>query len=413
MSGSFDYVIGGAGILGLSIARSILRAAAGTKVALLEKEPTLGRHGSGRNSGVLHSGIYYPESSLKAKLCAEGARALGMYCDERKLPIQRVGKVILPVRVEDDPTLDLLLSRAANNGARARRIDAGELREIEPLAHTITGRAIHVPDCAVVDSVAILEALAEELTSGGARILFGHELRSADVQGGRLFCQNGQALRFGHFVNAAGLHADEVARLFGVGAQYAILPFKGLYYDLAPELESRIRGLIYPVPDLRLPFLGVHLTKSVNGHVYLGPNALPALGRENYAGLEGVDVEEGVAILARNARQYFKNEQGFRQLVHEELRRLRKSAFAEAAQALVPEVRPEALTRSKKVGIRAQLFDKVQERLVMDFLVERGPRSTHILNAVSPGFTCGPSFARHVVATYLDMQAPSVEATNV
>jgi L-2-hydroxyglutarate oxidase len=398
---SFDYVIAGAGILGLSIAREIVAAAPGAKVAILEKEESLGKHGSGRNSGVLHSGIYYPEASLKAKLCADGAARLGRYCDERGLPIVRMGKVILPGRAEDDDTLDLLLTRAERNGATARALDAAALKTIEPLAHTITGRALHVPSAAVVDSVAILHSLAEELVAAGGKVLFGHRVAAINVAEGSAVCTNGSRLGFGHFINAAGLHADKVAHLFGVGLDYAIMPFKGTYYDLDSALEGQIHGLIYPVPDLGLPFLGVHLTKSVGGHVYLGPNALPALGRENYQGLSGVELGESVAIMGRNARQYWRNEQGFRRLVHEEVGRLSKAAFVRAANALVPEIRAEHLKRSEKVGIRAQLYDKKNQNLVMDFLVHEGEKSTHVLNAVSPGFTCAPSFAAYVAREYL------------
>jgi L-2-hydroxyglutarate oxidase LhgO len=408
MNDQFDYVIAGAGILGLSIAREILAAAPTAKLAILEKEGALGKHGSGRNSGVLHSGIYYPEASLKAKLCADGAARLALYCDERKLPIARVGKVILPVREEDDETLDLLLARARANGAKAHALDAAGLKAIEPLAHTITGRAVHVPGCSVVDSVAILNSLAEELSAAGVKILFGHRVAAANAEEGRAICANGSRIDFGHFINAAGLHADRVAHLFGVGLEFSIMPFKGTYYDLDPALEGLIRGLIYPVPDLRLPFLGVHLTKSVNGHVYLGPNALPALGRENYQGLSGVEFVEGMAIMSRNARQYWKNEQGFRRLVHEEVKRLSKAAFVRAANALVPEVRAEQIKRSQKVGIRAQLYDTKEQKLVMDFLVHEGPKSTHVLNAVSPGFTCGPSFGAYVVRQHLRLnQSPA------
>jgi L-2-hydroxyglutarate oxidase len=401
MTAPFDFVIAGAGILGLSIAREILAAAPGAKLAVLEKEETLGKHGSGRNSGVLHSGIYYPEASLKAKLCAEGAARLARYCDERGLPIVRLGKVILPVRAEDDDTLDLLLGRAERNGAKASALDAAALKAIEPLAHTVTGRAVHVPGASVVDSVAILNSLARELVGAGGKVLFGHRLAAANAAEGSAICANGSRLSYGHFINAAGLHADKVAHLFGVGLDYAIMPFKGTYYDLDPVLAGRIRGLIYPVPDLRLPFLGVHLTKSVGGHVYLGPNALPALGRENYEGLSGVELGEGMAILSRNARHYRKNEQGFRRLVHQEVGRLSKAAFVRAANALVPEIRAEHLKRSEKVGIRAQLYDKKNRNLVMDFLVHAGEKSTHVLNAISPGFTCGPSFAAYVAREYL------------
>jgi L-2-hydroxyglutarate oxidase LhgO len=391
---TYDTVIVGGGIMGLSLARELKRRDAGQRIAVLEKETSLGRHASGRNSGVLHSGIYYPSGSLKATLCADGARRMAAYCRERNLPLAAMGKVILPTRAADDPQIDLLVERARANGARAELIDELTLRELEPEARSATGRALFSPDTAVVDSKKVLAALSDELTQAGVDIQLGQRLESA--KNGALTV-NGTTLSYGLLINAAGLHADVIARSSGVGERYVILPFKGIYYRLLPSAPFEIRRLIYPVPDLRVPFLGVHFTRSVTGEVHLGPTAVPAFGRENYRGWAGVEAADAGRIVTTLARQYVSNKQGFRTFVHEEAGRFLKPLFVNAARALVPRLRSRDLATSEKVGIRAQLFDKERQELVMDFVLERGERSLHVLNAVSPGFTSAFSFASYAL----------------
>lgn len=390
-----DLLIVGAGVVGLSVAREWKRRHPESRIVILEKEPGPGYHASGRNSGVLHSGVYYASDSLKAKVCAEGAQEMADYCEERGLPIRKVGKVILPVLPGDDAQLETLRQRARDNGATVQWIDASELAQIEPFARSATGNALYVPDVRVLDPKAVVARLAQDLTEAGVEIRFGEEVTGVDLAR-RSARTRGGSLSFGHLVNAAGLHADRLARACGVGQRYTILPFKGLYYQLSPDADLRINGLIYPVPDLRYPFLGVHFTPKVDGGVFVGPTALPALGRENYRGLTGMKLGESGRILWHLAGQYWKNPQGFRGLVHLEGRKVFRSYFALAARQLVPALKTRDLLASEKVGIRAQLFDLESERLVMDFLLEKGEHSTHVLNAISPAFTSAFSFSRMV-----------------
>jgi L-2-hydroxyglutarate oxidase len=373
---TYDTIIIGGGIVGLAIARELLSRDPKGRIAIFEKEPELGKHASGRNSGVLHSGIYYPPASLKGRLCTEGSRLMREYCDERKLPIARIGKVVVPTNDGDDTQLNVLLERARSNGATAEIVD--DAREFEPEARG--GRALFVPETSVIDPKRILASVADELRAGGVEFVFNREVTEIDRG------------TYGFLVNAAGLHADRIARPFGVGERYTILPFRGRYYKLAAPFV--IRRLIYPVPDLRVPFLGVHFTNAVDGTTYIGPTAMPALGRENYSGLHGIRIGDAASIATTIVRQYASNKQGFRTLLHEEAGRLLKRNFAAAARALVPRIETQHLKPSTKAGIRAQLFDRVKNELVMDFVVERGERSLHILNAVSPGFTTAFSFAR-------------------
>jgi L-2-hydroxyglutarate oxidase LhgO len=396
MARTVDFAIIGAGIVGLAIARELKLRYPNSKIVILEKESSLGKHASGRNSGVLHSGIYYAEGSLKAKVCAQGSREMAAYCDEYQLPISRLGKVIIPLREGDEAQLNLLYNRAKNNGARVEMLDEKQLREIEPDAYSLTGQALYSPDTAVVDSKAILNHLADSLRNQGVEILFGYEFGQLGADG-TSFSANGETIHFGHLFNTAGLYADSVAKAFDIGKKYTILPFKGLYYKLSESSGIKINGLIYPVPDLKVPFLGVHFTKKLNNEVYLGPTAIPALGRENYSGLAGLNFSDVGSILLSICQQYANNKQGFRQLVHEESPRLFKKYFALAATKLVPTVKPEHLLKSDYVGIRAQLLDQEKQELVMDFVMESGKNSTHILNAVSPAFTSAFSFSRLVL----------------
>jgi L-2-hydroxyglutarate oxidase LhgO len=400
--GSADFVIVGAGIVGLALARELKSRHPAARIVVLEKEAAVGEHASGRNSGVLHSGVYYAAGSLKGALCAQGARELAAYCTEHRLPIARAGKVVVPTCAAEDAVLDMLRDRARHNGARAELVDAHQLNELEPDARSATGRALHVPDTAVVDPKAMLRHLARALAAAGVDIVLGQRVEEIDPGRGWLRAggpggAGGLEVHYGHLFNAAGLQADRVARACGAGERYAMLPFKGLYYRLLPESGMRIGGLIYPVPDLQVPFLGVHVTKEIDGTVLVGPTAVPALGREHYRGVQGIHAVEAVGILLRLGELYARDAQGFRRFAHTEALRFLKTRFVVAARALLPRLRPEHLTRSPKVGIRAQLLDRIAHRLVMDFVVEPGERSTHVLNAVSPAFTSAFPFARLVL----------------
>jgi L-2-hydroxyglutarate oxidase LhgO len=395
---SVDFVIIGAGVVGLTIALEIKRRAPTASVLVLEKEPTPGRHSSGRNSGVLHSGIYYPPASLKARLCGEGAREWADYCTARGLFLNPIGKLLVPTRVEDAAQLDLLEERARINGVDAERLGPAELKRAEPEARSATGEALFVRSTAVIDPKQVMVAIADDAREAGIELLCGGTLGAIDVAG-RALEWSGAKIGFGHVVNTAGLHADTVAHAFGVGGSYTMLPFKGIYWKLDPAAGIRVNHLIYPVPDLRVPFLGIHTTTARDGTVTLGPTAIPAFGRESYRGLDDIGAGEGARIAAELATLFLAGKEGFRRLAWQEGQRAFRPAFARAARALLPRLRPEHLLPSAKVGMRAQLLDKRSGALVNDFLVETGPTSTHVLNAVSPAFTSALPFARFVCDT--------------
>lgn len=396
-----DFLVIGAGVVGLAIARELKTRYPDQSVLVLEKEVSPAKHSSGRNSGVLHSGIYYSPDSLKAKVCVRGSIEMAEFCRENGLTCHGIGKVLVPVRAEDGPQLDLLAERAQANGVRAEYLDQQQLAELEPETRSATGKALFVPATAVVNPKAVMAALVEDLERKGVEVRCGAELISVDPIGKRAQLSSA-CIPYGHAFNAAGLHADRIAHLFNMGRRYTLLPFKGLYWRLDPGAGFQIRHLIYPVPDLRVPFLGVHTTTNADGKIYIGPTAVPAFGRENYRGIQGVSGDELVRIGSLLGRQFYHGHDGFRQLAWQEGRRYFKPWFAQAAQALLPRLKAEHLQPSDKVGIRAQMLDRKTSRLVTDFVIERGQGSTHVLNAISPAFTSAFPFARLVLDQFME-----------
>ena len=389
-----EILVVGGGIVGLTLARELVARGRGD-VVVLEKEPDLGRHASGRNSGVLHAGIYYAPDSAKARTCLAGNRLMRAYCREKGLPLLEAGKVIVAREEAELPTLEELHRRATANGARVAFVDEQELAEIEPMART-AGKALHSLDTAAVDPKAVLRSLRADLEAAGVRIVTGCRfvaLAAPDVAETTL-----GRVRFGRLVNAAGAHCDEVARAFGVGRHYRLIPFKGIYRKLRPGAVFPVNGNIYPVPDVRNPFLGVHFSRSAVGDVYVGPTAIPALGRENYGLLRGAD-REALSILAWDAALFARNP-GFRSVALSEPRKYLPAAFHRDAARLVRAYDPRLFDRADKVGIRPQLVDWRTKTLVMDFLVEAKDGSVHVLNPISPAFTSSMELARDIVARH-------------
>jgi len=387
-----EILVVGGGIVGLTVARELVLAGKGD-VVVLEKEPELGRHASGRNSGVLHAGIYYAPDSAKARTCLAGNRLMRAYCREKGLPLLEAGKVIVARDEAELPALEELHRRATANGARVRFVDEQELGSIEPMARTV-GKAIHSLDTASVDPKAVLRSLRADLEASGAvRFVTGCAFTglagpdTAETTLGRI--------RFGRLLNAAGAHCDVVARAFGVAVHHRLIPFKGIYRKLRAGATFPVNGNIYPVPDIRNPFLGVHFTRSVHGDVYLGPTAIPALGRENYGLLRGAGLE-AFRILASDATLFVSNPK-FRNVALTEPRKYLPGYFHRDAARLVKRYDPALFERADKVGIRPQLVDWRTKELVMDFLVEARDASVHVLNPISPAFTSSMELARTIV----------------
>lgn len=395
MPETFDYIVVGGGIVGLTVARELRKRHPAASIALLEKEPELGRHASGRNSGVLHSGIYYDSRTLKARVCAEGARRMKIFAAEHGINCQHSGKVIVATSPQDLPVVDRLLKNAQENNIRAERLDERGVREIEPHAG-VYQQGIHCPDTAVIDSKAVLSKLQELLSAEAVKISLSAPVTFIDVAARKVSTPAGD-FGYGYLFNCAGASADKVAKYFGVGDAYTLLPFKGVYFKLRPERAHWVRSNIYPVPDINQPFLGVHLTRVASGEVYAGPTAIPALGRENYGLLQGMRFGESLQIGFEVARMYWANQQNFRQLAHTELGKYRKENFFAAARKLMPELTLDDLVVSDKVGIRPQLINVREKKLEMDYVIEKTSDSLHVLNAISPAFTGSLAFAEWIV----------------
>lgn len=394
-----EILIVGAGIVGLTLARELLQHGA-DHITIIDKEPELGMHASGRNSGVLHAGIYYPPETLKAKLCLKGNLMMQEYCRQHGLPLNNAGKVIVARTQDELPTLNQLYLRAKQNGVKVDLIDEQELAAIEPNARTVE-QAIYSHHTALIDNKAILHALKNELTQSG-RVSLQFDTAMQGLKDEFTAITTKGDIRFAEFVNAAGAYADKIAYHFGVGKEYYFIPFKGIYHKLIPEKSNLVNGNIYPVPNLENPFLGVHFTKNINGDVYVGPTAIPAFGRENYGILKGVD-GEAIKILLHEAKLFFANPQ-FRRVALTEPKKYLASYFYNDARKLVKELRPEWLAKTSKVGIRPQLVSLREKKLMMDFLVVRERHSLHVLNAISPAFTSSMAFAQYVVQEYFSSQ---------
>jgi len=390
-----NILICGAGVIGLTLARE-LHARGVEGITLLEAEAEVGLHASGRNSGVLHSGIYYAPESIRAKTCGEGARLMAAYCQQRGLPYNKNGKVIVARQESELPAMEALFSKAVANGATVHFVDEKELSDIEPLARTAGGRAIYSPNTAVVEPKAVLHALAAELAATG-KIQILTRRRFQHVKGTTAYTSGGP-VSFKLFINAAGQNSDIVAHAFNLGREYALIPFKGIYHQFVSPNAAQVRGSIYPVPDPRNTFLGVHFTRGISGNVYVGPTAIPALGRVNYGLLQGVSPGEALSILSAMAAMFFKNP-GFRKVALEEPRKYVPRFFFKDARALLKTLGKSDIRRCPKVGLRPQLIHKKTWSMVMDFFSVQDDNSFHLLNSISPGFTSSMALAKTLADT--------------
>lgn len=393
MSVSCDVLVVGAGVIGVAIARE-LRRRYRAHVIVIDKEGSAGRHASGRNSGVLHAGVYYKAGTLKAKLCVEGNRRMKEYCREKSIPLNDYGKVIVTRSSDELPALRELHARSQTNGVQANLVDPATLIEIEPCARTVD-QALYVKETAVVNPQRVMEALVADASVERVEFRFDCAWQATQVEGETQTSLG--TISHGHLVNCAGLFADRVAHAYGVGRSYHILPFRGQFYRLRPESRLQVRGNIYPVPDLRNPFLGVHFTRRPEGEVTVGPSALPLLGREQYRGMSGANLADAQAMIRYLLRLFGKNRDHFRSIAWKEMVKLLRKGFFREAQGLGIGLEPRDFLPGKEPGIRAQLVDERTAELLNDFVVEPGPRSTHVLNAVSPAFTSSFPFASYVV----------------
>jgi L-2-hydroxyglutarate oxidase len=378
----FDFAIVGGGIVGLSTARALLGRHPNAGVLVLEKEEGWARHQTGHNSGVIHSGVYYKPGSLKALFSREGVAALLEFCREQRIAYEICGKAIVATEPDELPRLDDLYERGLKNGLKVEKIGPDELEELEP--HAAGLAALKVPETGIVDFTQVAEAFAAVVEEEGGVLRTSTEVEDvSETEDEVEISTNRGTFRARSLINCAGLHSDRVAQLCGVEAGVKIVPFRGEYYELKPEKRHLVKNIVYPLPDPSFPFLNVHLTRTVEGGVEAGPNAVLGLAREGYRKTD-MNIKDSFEALTypglwRLARTYWRT--GIGELV----RSFSRKVFTRSLKKLIPEVEEEDLAPIE-AGVRAQALAKDGE-LVNDFLIVDGKKSVHILNAPSPAAT--------------------------
>lgn len=384
-----DIVVIGAGIVGLATAHAILDRFPERRVLVLEKEPRIGLHQTGRNSGVIHSGIYYKPGSFKARFCRAGNASMRAFCTEHEIPFELCGKVIVATGARELAQLDVLHKRGVENGIEVRRLSAPEMREIEPHVAGIAG--LHVRSTGIVDYKAVLAKLATLVIARGGEIRLDTRVlrvrdRVVETTSGDFACTT--------LINCAGLYSDRLARASGADVEAHIIPFRGEYYQLKPGKESLVRGLVYPVPNPSFPFLGVHCTRMMDGSVHLGPNAVLAFSRQGYhkttVNLRDLTETLAYAGFRRLAARYWRD--GIQEMV----RSFSRAAFVRSLQRLVPEI-TEADVIPGESGVRAQAL-RPDGTLEDDFLIVQRPGAIHVCNAPSPAATASLEIGRTIAA---------------
>lgn len=386
-----DVVIIGGGIVGLATAHAIGQKLPGTRILVVEKEARVAFHQTGHNSGVIHSGVYYKPGSLKAKLAVTGSRRMVEFCRNHSIRHDICGKVIVATRESEIAGLDVLMQRGIQNGVKVTRIDAAELRTLEPHVRGIA--ALHVPEAGITDYPAVSEELARQVTSAGGEVRLGNPVRSIKTQSGAKVLQVGdEVVHAGFVVNCGGLQSDRVALMDGIDPGVRIVPFKGEYFNLVPGSRSLVRNLIYPVPNPDFPFLGVHFTRMITGEIHAGPNAVLSLAREGYkkAAVKWADA----GSIASYAGFWRMASVHWREGMKEMARSASKAQFVRSLRELIPEISERDIVPASP-GIRAQAV-MPDGKLCDDFLMVDGERSLHVLNAPSPAATASLEIGRMI-----------------
>lgn len=390
-SNNYDFAVIGGGIIGLCTAIEIQSRNQSLSVCLIEKESSLGEHASSRNSGVLHAGFYYTEDSLKARFCRDGNRYWTRFCLENGLKINQCGKLVVARNEAQLSSIRMLHERAQKNGVNTSIISEAEAKKIDPMAKTFK-QALYSPDTSSVDPSEIIRVLEKEAQERGVAVLTS--VAVTGLSENRLTTNKG-IIEAGYIFNCAGLYSDKLAGTLNLTGDYRILPFKGIYLK-ASKNSANYRTHVYPVPDLNNPFLGVHITLTVDGGMKLGPTAIPAFWREQYRGMDNFKWNELIEISSRHLNLIISGDGSLRRLAVKEVFKYFKHAMFKEASGLVHGIDPLNFSGWTKPGIRAQLVNIKTKKLEMDFVIRKTKTTLHVLNAVSPGFTCAVPFSKHV-----------------
>ena len=387
---SSDVLVIGSGIVGLSIGIAILQSQPRLKVTIVDKEQGAGLHASGRNSGVLHAGFYYSPDSLKARFCREGNLELRKLCRENNIPVIETGKIVVARNEDEDSRLDLLFSRGVTNGVELSLLESQDLEKYEPLAKTFN-RFLWSPNTAISDPRAVSQSMVKKFVSLGGEMVYEEKVSLAE-RAGEVRVPGFSAK---YIVNSAGAQSDRIARKLGLAQEFAMVPFMGVYRAV-PSSILPLKRLVYPVPHPINPFLGVHFTLTLDGKVKIGPTAIPIFGREQYSLFSGWSLPDiGQAVIATRALIHGEAH-SFGEILKSELPKLREKSLVEESASLVPLASGVSGWKKKPPGIRSQLVNIKTGKLEQDFIVDNYLNSTHVLNAVSPGWTSALPFGRWV-----------------
>jgi L-2-hydroxyglutarate oxidase LhgO len=389
---NYDYLIIGGGIMGLTIGFELRKKYPEKTIAIIEKEEDVAMHASGRNSGVLHAGFYYTSSSLKAKFTVDGNRIMKAFCYENGIHVNECHKVVVASDASELEALYELERRGKQNGVDIKLIDEEELYKIEPNSRTYK-HALYSPTTASVDPIEVCQKIKEILISKNVDFFFNNKYIKKENE---YVMTNQNTFKVGFLINAAGLYADVIARDYGYSKDRIIIPFKGIYLKYSGS-DMPISTNIYPVPNLLNPFLGVHYTVTSHNHVKIGPTSIPAFWRENYDGFSNFKLNEFLQITYYEAILFITNAFNFRKLAINEIKKYNRKHFVSLAKKLTKKVDEDLFNDWLRPGIRAQLLNKKTRELEMDFVVEGDSKSLHLLNAVSPAFTCSFSLAKFLV----------------
>jgi L-2-hydroxyglutarate oxidase len=394
----------GSGIVGLTLAYEIAHNNSKCEITIFEKEDNSLKHGTGRNSGVIHSGIYYTPNSLRSELCIKGSRLMKKFIQDHNLFLNPCGKLLLPRDLKEIESLNLLFERSKKVGVKAIKLDSKkEILKIEPNCNPLFDEALFIQDTAIGDPKEVSKKLLEILSEKKVTILYQHEISDVNSEKGIISVQN-TIFEFDYIINAAGLYSDKIAKISNLKANYSSLPFKGKYWSVkTPNISELPKTLLYPVPNLAHPFLGIHTVYDQKGNFYLGPSSTPVFGKEAYKSFQNFNLSEFISLLFKFTIKIIKNENKLRSLAISEFRNLFLFHIRNSTKLYFKSNLNISLSESTKVGIRSQIFDNQSKTLFNDFVVVKQKKTIHILNAISPAWTSSFAMAKHIYSNFLKL----------
>ena len=394
----------GSGIVGLTLAYEIAHNNSKCEITIFEKEDNSLKHGTGRNSGVIHSGIYYTPNSLRSELCIKGSRLMKKFIQDHNLFLNPCGKLLLPRDLKEIESLNLLFERSKKVGVKAIKLDSKkEILKIEPNCNPLFDEALFIQDTAIGDPKEVSKKLLEILSEKKVTILYQHEISDVNSEKGIISVQN-TIFEFDYIINAAGLYSDKIAKISNLKTNYSSLPFKGKYWSVkTPNISELPKTLLYPVPNLAHPFLGIHTVYDQKGNFYLGPSSTPVFGKEAYKSFQNFNLSEFISLLLKFTSKIIKNENKLRSLAISEFRNLFLFHIRNSTKLYFKSSLNISLSESAKVGIRSQIFDNQSKTLFNDFVVVKQKKTIHILNAISPAWTSSFAMAKHICSNFLKL----------